>query len=92
MLNRYAYHIILVIIISIVTLIINVLSFLSKGVSDYLYFFDLAYVIGNSAHFVALSISSSGIDVKDEKISRSKSIPSKRYANPDASSIYQKML
>jgi hypothetical protein len=66
MLNRYVYHIILVIIISIVTLIINVLSFLFKSVSNYLYLFDLAYVIGNSAHFVALSISSSGINIEDE--------------------------
>lgn len=42
------------------------MAFISKNVSDYLYIFDLTYAIGNSAHFVALSISDKGISVKDE--------------------------
>ncbi len=29
--------------------------------------FDMGYIVGNSAHFVALSISSSGISIDDEK-------------------------
>lgn len=65
--NRYKYHIILVIIVSFVVLIINIIALTTKNVSDYLYLFDIAYVIGNSAHFVALSISSSGISIDDEK-------------------------
>jgi hypothetical protein len=65
--NRYKYHIILVTIVSFVVLIINTMALTTKNVSDYLYLFDIAYVIGNSAHFVALSISSSGISIDDEK-------------------------
>jgi hypothetical protein len=65
--NRYKYHVILVITVSFVVLIINIMAFMSKNVSDSLYFFDMAYVVGNSAHFVALSISSSGISAEDEK-------------------------
>ncbi len=53
----YYYHLLLVFLVSIVTLIINVLAFYTKNVSNYLYLFDIAYVVGNSAHFVALSIS-----------------------------------
>ena len=51
---------------SVVVLIINVMAFYSKNVTEYLYLFDLAYAIGNSIHFVALSISDKGIYVKDE--------------------------
>ena len=65
--NRYKYHIILVTIVSFVVLMINTMALTTKNVSDYLYLFDIAYVIGNSAHFVALSISSSGINIEDEK-------------------------
>jgi hypothetical protein len=50
-----------------VTLIVNTLAFYTKNVSDYLYLFDTAYVVGNSAHFVALSISPSGMNIEDEK-------------------------
>ncbi|EQB64372.1 hypothetical protein SE19_02825 [Acidiplasma aeolicum] len=64
--NRYVYHLILVIVVSIVVLAINIMAFRSKNVSDYLYIFDLTYAAGNSAHFVALSISDKGISVKDE--------------------------
>jgi hypothetical protein len=56
-----------VILVSIVTLIVNTLAFYTKNVSDYLYLFDTAYVVGNSAHFVALSISPSGMNIEDEK-------------------------
>ncbi len=66
LMNRYKYHIILVITVSFVVLIINIMAFMSKNVSDSLYFFDMAYVVGNSAHFVALSISDKGISVKDQ--------------------------
>jgi hypothetical protein len=38
----------------------------SKNVTEYLCLFDLTYAIGNSARFVALSISDKGISVKDE--------------------------
>jgi len=64
--NHYLYHILLVLILSVVVLIINVMVFYSKNVTEYLYLFDLAYAIGNSIHFVALSISDKGIYVKDE--------------------------
>lgn len=67
MLSKYQYHLSFVFVVSIVTLIINVFAFYTKSVSDYLYIFDMAYVVGNSAHFVALSISSSGISIEDEK-------------------------
>ena len=64
--NHYLYHILLILILSVVVLIINVMAFYSKNVTEYLYLFDLAYAIGNSIHFVALSISDKGIYVKDE--------------------------
>jgi hypothetical protein len=64
--NHYLYHILLVLILSVVVLIINVMAFYSKNVTEYLYLFDLTYAIGNSAHFVALSISDKGISLKDE--------------------------
>ena len=51
---------------SVVVLIINVMAFYSKNVTEYLYLFDLAYAIVNSIYFVALSISDKGIYVKDE--------------------------
>ncbi len=47
--------------------VINILAFNLKDITDYFYIFDAAYVIGNSAHFIALSISKSGINMKDEK-------------------------
>gem|GEM_PF-5612667 len=56
----------LVLILSVVFLIINVMAFYSKNVTEYLYLFDLAYAIGNSIHFVTLSISDKGIYLKDE--------------------------
>ncbi|SIM84374.1 hypothetical protein [Cuniculiplasma divulgatum] len=64
--NRYLYHLVLVIVVSIVVLAINIMAFMSKNVSDYLYIFDLTYTVGNSAHFVALSISERCISVKDQ--------------------------
>jgi len=64
--NHYLYHILLVLILAVVVLIINMMAFYSKNVTEYLYLFDLAYAIGNSAHFVALSISDKGISLKDE--------------------------
>jgi hypothetical protein len=64
--NRYVYHLILVIVVSIVVLAINIMAFISKNVSDYLYIFDLTYAVGNSAHFVALSVSDKGVSVKNE--------------------------
>jgi len=45
---------------------INIIAFYSKNVTEYLYLFDLTYAIGNSIHFVALSISDKGISVRDE--------------------------
>jgi len=65
--EKYIYHIILVLILSIVVLVINVMAFYSKDVTNYLYIFDLTYAIGNSIHFVALSLSSSGVTIKNEK-------------------------
>ncbi len=67
MLSKYYYHLLLVSLVSVVTLIINVLAFYTKNITDYLYLFDIAYVVGNSAHFVALSISPSGMNIEDEK-------------------------
>ncbi|WMT43732.1 MAG: hypothetical protein RE469_05890 [Cuniculiplasma divulgatum] len=51
---------------SLVVLAINIMAFISKNVSDYLYIFDLTYAVGNSAHFVALSVSDKGVSVKNE--------------------------
>ncbi len=65
--NRYKYHILLVAIVSFVVLIINIMSYLAKDETNYLYIFDMAYVVGNSAHFVAISLSDKGVFVKDEK-------------------------
>ena len=42
------------------------MAFYSNSVTEYLYLFDLTYAIGNSAHFVALSISDKGNSLKDE--------------------------
>lgn len=65
--NRYKYHILLVTTVSFVVLIINIMAYLAKDETNYLYIFDMAYVVGNSAHFVALSVSSNGISIGDEK-------------------------
>ena len=65
--NRYKYHILLVTTVSFVVLIINIMAYLAKDEINYLYLFDMAYVVGNSAHFIALSISSNGINIEDEK-------------------------
>ena len=43
------------------------MSYLAKDETNYLYIFDMAYVVGNSAHFVAISLSDKGVFVKDEK-------------------------
>ena len=64
--NRY-YHILLVVILSTVVLIINIMAYLAKDETNYLYIFDMAYVVGNSAHFVTMSISSNGISIENEK-------------------------
>jgi len=60
--KKYFLHISLVLVLlSNVVLTINVMVFYSKNVTEYLYLFDLAYAIGNSTHFVPLSISDKGI-------------------------------
>lgn len=51
---------------SFVVIAINIMAFVSMNISDYLYIFDLTYAIGNSAHFVALSVSDKGVSVKNE--------------------------
>jgi hypothetical protein len=43
------------------------MAYLAKDEINYLYLFDKAYVGGNSAHFIALSISSNGINIEYEK-------------------------
>ena len=65
--EKYLYHMFLVVILSVVVLVINIMAFSSKDVTNYLYIFDLTYVAGNSAHFVALSLSDKGVEIKDEK-------------------------
>ena len=64
--KKYSFHISLVLVLSTVVLAINIMAFYSKNVTEYLYLFDLTYAIGNSIHFVALSISDKGISVRDE--------------------------
>ncbi|MEM0157700.1 MAG: hypothetical protein QXN26_06545, partial [Thermoplasmataceae archaeon] len=59
--------------VTFATLTTNIFEFYMKNFSDYLYIFDLAYVVYNSASFIALSISPSGLDIKDE-IARAVSI------------------
>ena len=61
--KKSIYAITTVGIISIVILVINILAFMNKEVTEYLYILDMVYVIGNSAHLVALSLSSSGLDI-----------------------------
>ena len=64
--KKSIYAIITIGIISIVILAINVMAFLYNDVTEYLYVLDMVYVIGNSAHLVALSISSSGLDISSQ--------------------------
>jgi hypothetical protein len=64
--KKSIYAIITIGIISIVILVINVMAFLYNDVTEYLYVLDMVYVIGNSAHLVALSISSSGLDISSQ--------------------------
>ena len=55
--NRYLYDILFGLTLSAVFVIINVMAFISKAATDYLYLLELTYAIGNRFHFVALSIS-----------------------------------
>jgi hypothetical protein len=64
--KKSIYAIITVGIISIVIVVINILAFLNNDVTEYLYILDMVYVIGNSAHLVALSLSSSGLDISSK--------------------------
>lgn len=64
--KKSIYAIITIGTISIVILAINVMAFLYNDVTEYLYVLDIVYVIGNSAHLVALSISSSGLDISSQ--------------------------
>lgn len=66
--KKSIYAIIVVSIISLVILAINILAFLKNDVTEYLYVLDMVYVIGNSAHLVALSLSSSGLDISSQDI------------------------
>ncbi len=66
--KKSIYAIIVVGIISMVILAINILAFLKNDVTEYLYVLDMVYVIGNSAHLVALSFSSSGLDISSQDI------------------------
>ncbi|MCL5889475.1 MAG: hypothetical protein M1597_05900 [Candidatus Thermoplasmatota archaeon] len=61
--KKSVYAIITIGIISIVILAINILAFAYNAASEYLYVLDMVYVVGNSAHLVALSLSSSGLDI-----------------------------
>ncbi len=61
--KKSVYAIITIGIISIVILAINILAFAHNAASEYLYVLDMVYVVGNSAHLVALSLSSSGLDI-----------------------------
>ncbi len=64
--KKSIYAIFTVGIISIVILVINILAFLNNDVTEYLYILDMVYVTGNSAHLVALSLSSSGLDISSK--------------------------
>lgn len=61
------YHFIYITELSLVILTINGLAFVYRDVTSYLFVLDMVYIIGNSAHLVALSISSSGLSIEDEK-------------------------
>lgn len=50
-----------------VILTINGLAFVYRDVTSYLFVLDMVYIIGNSAHLVALSISSTNLRIEDEK-------------------------
>ena len=43
------------------------MAYSANNESNYLYLFDMAYVVGNGAHFAALSLFDKGVPVKDEK-------------------------
>ena len=64
--ESHIYHVILVLILSVVVLIINAMAFISKAATDYLYLFELTYAIGNSIHFVASMILDGRVSVKDQ--------------------------
>ncbi|MHB1440043.1 MAG: hypothetical protein ACYCSO_02965 [Cuniculiplasma sp.] len=61
--KKSIYGIITVGLISIVILAINVMAFYHGQATEYLYILDMVYVVGNSAHLVALSLSSNGLDI-----------------------------
>lgn len=65
--NRCTYHLLLAVIVSSVVLMVNILAFHTNKTSTYLFMFDTAYAIGNSAHFVSLAISDKEMEIKDEK-------------------------
>lgn len=65
--SKYSHHLLFVVLVSIVTLTVNIFAFYTRNVTNYLYLFGITYAIGNSAHFVVLSISSTGLRIKDEK-------------------------
>ena len=66
--KKSVYGIVTVGIISVVILIINILAFQYRMATEYLYVLDMVYVIGNSAHLVALSISSNGLDITSSEV------------------------
>ena len=66
--RKSVYGIVTVGIISVVILIINILAFQYRMATEYLYVLDMVYVIGNSAHLVALSISSNGLDITSSEV------------------------
>ncbi len=66
--RKSVYGIVTVGIISAVILIINILAFQYRMATEYLYVLDMVYVIGNSAHLVALSISSNGLDITSSEV------------------------
>jgi len=66
--NRYLYHIILVSIISIVVAIINILTLSNfKVLGNFIYILDITYVVGNSIHFISLTVADQGVMIKDEE-------------------------
>ncbi len=64
--KKSTYGLIALGLISIVILAVNILAYFGNSMDEYLYVLDIAYVIGNSAHLVALSLSSNGLTVRDE--------------------------
>ncbi len=67
--NDYWFHLGLASIAAVVTLIINILAFGYRAFDkiEYLYILDMVYIVGNSAHLIALSLGKFKIEPSSDR-------------------------